>query len=227
MQPDELSGAPDSGSEMQLVIPHALPPGEHEITITRDVGIIDENTTMRGLDGKPGTPDKWPSPTARWQSVVKKKLTIVPKDAPVLEIVTDANADPFKSGTLVVEQALVRPASQGKEIVLKFKSTGNLTPLLSYRVWLQPSGGGEKINYGTVVIGGNGYHSASVVSRQTELPADVTMVDLRFEVDQAAAERFVGVEQIWGHPHVIKNVKLERFDLSPNGNGDAPATQAR
>ena len=228
MHPDELSGTPNTGSEVELVVPHALPRGEHEITITRDVGIVAANATMRGLDGKPGTPDKWPSPPAQWRSVVKRKLTIVPKDASVFDVVTDPNADPFKNGKLVVKQALVRPSTRGVEVVLEFDDNPKLAPVLSYKVWI--SAGGEKLDYGMLVIGTSargGIHTQTSAKAFKQLSPDVTNVDLLFEVDEKAAEPYLGIEQIWGKPHVIQNVKLQRFDLSPNANGDPPATQPR
>jgi hypothetical protein len=228
MKPDELSASANDG-ELQLILPHALPPGEHEITITREVGVIDENATLRGLDGKPGTPDRWPSPVARWKSVVKRKVTVVPKGASVLQLVTDPNADPFKAGSIVVEQALTRPSSRGVEFALKLKTQGTLTPLVSYRIWIQA--GADKVDYGTMVMGtdplAGGFHSYSGGKAVKQLPADVKTIDLLFEVDESGAERFPAIESIWGKPHVIRSVKLERYDLSPNPNVDAPATQPR
>ena len=215
LAPDALSGTGREGNA-QVALVHGLPPGEHELTFAYTVGVAPDNTTFVGLDGKPGTPDKWPPTVARWTATVKRKITVVAKDQPLVALVTDPARDPFKSSTISVEQALARPSSHGVELVIKWKVTNEPSPVLAYRVWLRT--GAEKINYGTLVAGKltdgtiSSYSSSSVVK---SLPPEVTSLDVLLTPDPKAAEQHVGLEEIWGLPLEMKGVTLERFDRSP------------
>ena len=216
--PDQFSGTGRDG-EMQLMLPHALTPGEHEVVITREVGVVAQGVTMRGLDGKPGTPEKWPAPCARWTSVVKKKLSVAPKGKSVLNVITDPAQDPFRNGdSITIEQALTRASSRGVELVLKFKVNGTLMPLVSYHVYVRA--GGEKLDYGTLVAGaetGRGQFQSSTSAKAFKsIPPDLKTIDVLFELDETAAERFTGIETVWGGPYQIRGVKLERYDLGSN-----------
>ena len=64
-------------------------------------------------------------------------------------------------------------------------------------------------------------------SARVPAPAASLENDAALEVNESSAEGFVGLEQIWGKPYAIKGVKLERFDLSPDGNDESAATQPR
>lgn len=214
LPPDGLSGT-GRGGEQHVALAHALPPGEHELTLTYELGVIPDNVTLVGLDGKPGTPEKWPLPVSRWKSQVKHKVTVVPNDQPLVALVTDPKRNPFTSSTLAIEQALARPSSRGVEVVIKWKITGQPSPVVAYRVWLQA--GGEKIDYGTLVAGtlGNGTISSYSSSKTIQsLPPDVTTMDILLTPDPKAAEGHIALEEIWGQPLELKGVTLDRFDLS-------------
>ena len=235
LTPDQLSGS--SSDAPAISLPHALAPGEHELVLTHEMGVVADSATMRGLDGKPGTPDKWPAPFARWQSVVKRKVTVVAKDKPVLTVITDPASNPFTSASLYVQEALARPSSRGVDLVVKFKPTGTFTPVLSYRIVLE-TGDGEKIDYGTLVIGRIGTHSyESYSGRKTinALDPRVKQVNVILEVNEKAAEGYLDIKEVWGGRHRIDGVKLERFDLADKGTAhgtsgaeaQAPAPQTR
>jgi hypothetical protein len=214
LPPDALSGSGREGNA-QVALVHALAPGEHELTFAYTVGVVPDSTTFVGLDGKPGTPGKWPPAVARWTATVKQKITVVVKDQPLVALVTDPARDPFKSSAIAVEQLLARPSSRGVELVIKWKVTSEPSPVVAYRVWLQA--GAEKINYGTLVAGKlpdgsiSSYSSSNVVK---SLPPDLTTVDVLLTPDPKAAEQHIGLEEIWGQPLEIKGVTLERFDRS-------------
>ena len=217
--PDMLSG---TDGELDLLFAHALAPGEHELTLTYEMGVVPQASSMRGTDGKPGTPEKWPTPIARWQATVKRKITIKPKDASILRLVTDPARDPFKGAPLTIEQALARPtSSRGVEIVLRWKAAGTPSLPVSYRVRAQV--GEQVVDCGTFLTGSTGRMSFSSSSelrgRVKSLPADVTQINLSFEPEPKGAERYSEVEEMWGSPLEIKDVPLERFDLEK-----APAT---
>ncbi len=126
---------------------------------------------------------------------------------------TDPTRDPFLSSKITVEQALARPSSKGVDLVIKWV-TLEPSPVAAYHVWLQA--GGEKIDYGTLIVGKladgtvNSYTSNKTVK---SLPADVTTIDVLLTPDPKTAERHMGIEEIWGQPLELKAVTLERFDL--------------
>ena len=220
---DALSGSGREG-DAQAALAHALPPGEHEITFNYTVGVVPDNVTFVGLDGKPGTPNKWPSTIARWTTSVKRKIKVVPKDQSLVALVTDPERNPFKASTIDVEQLLARPSSRGGvEVVIKWKFKGEPSPVAAYHVWLQA--GGEKIDYGTLVVGKTSrggttsYSSAKVVK---SLPPEVTSANVLLTPDTKAAEQHIGISEIWGHPLELNDVTLERFDLAQPATRPGP-----
>ena len=219
---DALSGTNRDGEQhVNLVEP--LPPGEHELAFTFEIGVISDQAVLRGLDGKPGTPDKWPATLARWQSVVKRKVTVLPPDQSPVALVTDAGRNPLKPSSIQVEQMIARPSSRGVELVIKWKFDRSISPIASYRVWVLA--GGQKIDYGAFVVGqrgDGGFESVPSRGVAKNLPADVEMVDLLLTPDPKAAEHFTNIEEIWGQPFEIKNVPLERFDRAESTTKTSP-----
>lgn len=211
---DALSGGRNQG-EVRIALPHALPPGEHELALAYEVGTVSEQATFGGLDGRPGTPEKWPSPVAKWQSVVKRKLTIVPAEQSPVSLIADEAKSPFRTSTLTIEQAMARPSSRGVDIVLRWKFSTPPSPFVSYRISLQA--GAERIEAGTVMAGTVAPNSTvlpgTTTTRLKSLPQDVRTVDVLLTPDAKAIEHHVGVEEIWGQPLEIKGIPLQRFDL--------------
>ena len=223
-RPDLLSGTGQNGM-MEITVLQSLPPGEHEIALTFEVGVLPMQRTLRGIDGRPGTPDKWPPTVARWQTVVKKKITVRPTDQSPIDLIIDAARDPFQSAGIGVEEAMVRSASQsGAELLIKFKFNGTLDPVVGYQVWVQA--GEQKIDYGTLIAGRT---SRGVTSSQSSrkpiapLLADVKQIDILLVPDAKSAERHIDIEEIWGKPYRIDNVPLQRFDLGDGGSRDGAA----
>jgi hypothetical protein len=213
---DALSGTGRDG-EFEAALPRDLSPGEHEVVFTYEVGIVPQSATFRGIDGKPGTPDKWPQTVSRWQAVVKRKITITPKDQSPLTIITDPARDPFKSATLTVEEALVRPATGGVELALNWKLKGNVDPAASYQVFVQA--GTERIDFGKMVFGSYGggtMRSMPDRKRLNSLPPDVRSIDVILTPDPARAEEFIEFKEVWGLPLELKDIPLQRFDVEPS-----------
>ena len=214
-KPDQFSGrAHDYWGD--ALADHALSPGEHELSFILDVGAVPSSATLRGLDGKPGTADKWPTPVATWQTVIKKNIRVVGKDEPVIALVTDPALDPFRSNALSISEAVVRPASRGSQLVLKWKDFPVPTVPLSYQVTLVA--GSQRIAYGSYLTAAIGRSSTGSITDQAtipSLPADVTTVDLICTPDPKNAERIIGIDRIWGRPFEIKNIPLLRYDLTP------------
>jgi hypothetical protein len=212
--PDRFSGT-NRGGDVRAQLAQALSPGEHELSFTFDMGTVVENTTFVGLDGNPGTADKWPSPISTWQSIVKQKVQVVTQDQSVIDVITDPKQDPLQKVTLNVEQALTRPHTRGVEIVIKWAASDHADPPISYRVTLVA--GDQKIDFGRVFTGRTGTSrstsSMSGMKMVKTLAPEVKSIDLLFTPDPEGAERFVGVERIWGGEYKIENVKLERYEL--------------
>ena len=99
-------------------------------------------------------------------------------------------------------------------MVIKFKFSGEFSPVVAYRVAVQA--GEQTIDYSTLVAGRLS-RSGSIRSHseQANVPAiapEVKTIDILLTPDLAAAERFPQIEEIWGQPHTIKNVPLQRFE---------------
>ena len=222
LPPDALSGSGREG-DMRVALVHALPPGEHELTFNYTIGVVPDNVTFVGLDGKPGTPNKWPPTVARWTAAVKRKVKVVAKDESLVALVTDPERNPFKTSTIDIEQLLARPSTRGVELVIKWKFKGEPSPVAAYHVWIQA--GGEKIDYGTLVAGKTlrggttSYSSATVVK---SLPPEVTSANVLLTPDTKAAEQQIAITEIWGQPLELNDVTLERFDLAPPATRTAP-----
>ncbi len=201
---DALSGTGRDG-ELHAALLHGLPPGEHEITFAYECAVLPDSATFVGLDGKPGTPEKWPATAVvtRWKTDVKRKITVVPKDASLVALVTDEARNPFTSSTISVEHALARPASKGVELVIKWKVTGEPSPVAAYHVWLQA--GAEKIDYGTLIVGRKGDGTINSFTPRKTVSS--------LTPDAKAAEHHLDLDEIWGEPLEISGVKLDRFDL--------------
>src|SRR5262249_22830424 len=158
----------------------SLPPGEQELSFTFDLGAVAENSTYKGIDGKPGVPAKWPGPIATWQQVVKQKVTIVQADQPMVEVITDPQRDPFKTFSIGVKSALARPSSRGIDIIINWQIVGGAEPPVCYRV--TGIAGAQKIELGGMAIRGNGGPNMSFINVKS-LPADAASLDILFTPD--------------------------------------------
>lgn len=213
--PDRFSS--QQASNIDLKLPQTLAPGEHELLFTFDLGIVSNPVTFRGLDGRPGTFDKWPNPLSHWQATVKHKLTVVPEGKPVVDLETDAALDPSKSGTtLAIGEALVRPASNGVQLAISWTRGEKIpNPAYSYRV--EVAAGKITIPYGRFhwsPYDGNGsYQHITDRCDTAPLPPEVKHVDIRLTPDPTIAEDNVELQRIWGKPIEFLNVPLQRYDL--------------
>ena len=215
--PDQISGGTRGHDRFDGTISHALAPGEYELVFTFDVGTVPQSATFRGLDGRPGTVDKWPNPLAKWQTTITGKIRIVGKDEPVIALVTDPGQDPLKAHCPAVKEALVRPATRGLQLVIKWQDLPYPEMPLSYRV--TAVAGEQRMAFGSYLVARCRSKSTASISEQADmksLPPEVTSIDLEFTPDPVQAERIVGIDRIWGLPYQIKNVPLARYDLQPN-----------
>ncbi len=212
--PDRMSGS-QRYSHAQWSLQQQLPPGEHELVFTFDLGVTSNQATFRGLDGRPGTVEKWPAPIAVWQATVKQKIKVVGKGEAVIELVKDSSIDPIRDAGIRVESALVRPSSQGKELALKWKYSGPLSLPLVYRV--EVMAGGQKFNLGQFLLaktkdGGTSTGMPDACQVKSLAP-EIRKIDLKFIPDPKVAEQSTGIERIFGGEAEIRDVPLERYDL--------------
>lgn len=209
--PDQLSGRSHFGAR-NAELDHGLPVGEHELTLTFDMGAVPPNSTMRGLDGNPGTLDKWPSPMATWRTAVKRKVQVVAADQPVISLAMDEARNPVKGIAIAVEELLARPSSDGVEVVVKFRVEGMVNLPMGYRASFDV--GEQRINLGTLLIptSASQFMSSSRGVRMKSLPPTPRTVDVTLTPDPLEAENMDGVDEIWGGTHVIRNVELQRYD---------------
>jgi hypothetical protein len=156
--------------------------------------------------------------------VEKAKITVVARDESVVSVVTDPAADPFKSVTVAVAEALARPASRGVELAIKWKVSGTPPTPIACVVWVQA--GEQKVNFGRFVYAPTGRNGTlSGYSERTNvpsLPASVKRIDVTLVPDTKVAEGHVEIEKIWGKPLELKDVPLQRFDI----DSSAATTQA-
>jgi hypothetical protein len=210
--PDQFSGG--SYTHDRLKVQHSLAPGDHELTFTFDLGAVPERAVFRGLDGKPGPPEKWPAPIAKWQTTVKRTIHVVgPADA-TIALITDPQSDPLPGTSLKIEQIVTRPATGGLDLVIKWKYSGQPSVPLSYHVTVQA--GDQKIDYGNFFLASLRGGTTSNISDHctiASLGADVKTVDVLLTPDAKPAEQNPGIDQIWGEPLSFKKVPVERFDL--------------
>jgi hypothetical protein len=210
---EKLSGSKND-AELHLALAHALPPSEHELVMTFERGVLPEQATLRGIDGRPGLPESWPQPVARWQAVVTHRLIIVPKGHPLVSLIKDPARDPFKSNQFGVKEVIARRASNGVELEIKWNVDGDFSPCVSYRVWVQA--GDQKIDCGGLLAGSTGrgqFRSYPGKKILKHLPPEVTQVDVVLVPDPAVAEQQAEIEEIWGQELEFKAVPLERYDL--------------
>ena len=191
-----------------------LAPGEHELVFTFDQGVVPNRAAFRGVDGRPGSPDKWPSPLAVWQSEVRQKIQVVPAGAAVVALIKDAAIEPARDAAIGISEAMVRPASNGKEIVLSWTQPKALDIPLVYRV--EVVAGGQTVatgNYALVKRGKGESRSEPARCDVKALPPDVKTIDLKFVPDPKAAEAFGDIDQILGTEFWLRDIPLKRFDL--------------
>lgn len=211
---DALSGTDDYRG-MDVLLTHYLPPGEHELTFSFDLGVVPESVIFRGVDGKPGTADKWPTPISRWQATIERKVLVVENDEPRVALVTDPARNPLGSSMPVVEQMFARPGTGGTQLVVKWRDNAGPPSLaLSYAVSVEA--GGKRLDFGRYVIGDSERGTFSSISEDEVVPTlsrDVNTVNLLFTPDPEAVDFFLEVEEIWGHPTEIRDVPVRRLDL--------------
>lgn len=212
---DQLSGEGRSGAPTSLNLGHDLPLGEHELTFTFDIGVVDTNVPLRGVDGRPGRPDKWPPAHATWQEKITRKALVVGPDEPVITMVTDPKRDPTAGLSIGLDPLVVRPSVSGAQIVIRWRLNGSNPIALSYIGSIDASG--TRIDLGNLSVpassSARNYSSGRSVNRPSlpELPATVDVV---LTPDPIAAERMPGVDEIWGVSYVVRGVPVERYDLS-------------
>jgi hypothetical protein len=191
------------------VIEEGLSPGTHELTFTYDWGLLVENAPLNPkFNTRPGQKEHWPKPIITWETNDRREVVVVPESEPVVQLVTDARRDP--SAGISIERIQVFPYGDKLRLETKYKCDSTDIPLcmkMAMRV-------GDK-DYDLGHFGREGNWGTSSTQRDIDaLPADLTRVTVILTPDAQLAEQNLIANEIWGHPIVINNVPLERFDVS-------------
>lgn len=212
--PDMRSGSERySHHEWQLAEP--LSPGEHELVFVFDMGVVPAGAQFRGMDGRPGSAEKWPSPVAQWQETITHKINVVAQDQPLVKVVEDESIDPRRDVGIAVQSAVVRPSQGGSQLALKWKYASPLQIPLVYRI--EGMAGGQKIDCGQFVLVSQNNGSMTSISDVRDipkLPPEAKTLDLKLIPSPKIAEGFEEIDQILGGEVEIKNIPLERYDLT-------------
>ncbi|MCX5662158.1 MAG: hypothetical protein NTW19_20975 [Planctomycetota bacterium] len=212
---DYLSGSPRNYSRWRLAPPAEAGPGEHELEATFDVAVVPAAARLMGIDGRAGTPDKWPKAICMWSSVAKRKFKLIGPDEEIVNLVTDPARDPVAAGGLALKGIATRAASQG--VTLMFD-------------WAMPSKAPGMPLMGEIRVRGEGIDQTlgiwSWISNGTVqaewkvrvLPPELKTIDVTITPAPRSAELRNGVTEIWGKPIEFKDVPLERHDL-PEAKG--------
>lgn len=206
--PDLLSN--DAVWDIEGKVAIDLPPGEYDLQFVVDAGLVDEQSTFVGIDGKPGQIGRWPSPIHTWQAVVTHTLTVRPEDAALVGLVTDPALDPVAAGAVAAPTLSVIPRSDGRNRVqVEWPRVESPVPL-SFDVVMRA--GEREIPLGT-------HSGRQQLPSETEhwlrepLPPEVRTVDLVLTPNPQAAERYIEVREIWGAPVTLEDVPITRGDL--------------
>ena len=216
---EELSGN-NVGQYLELKALGLDEEGDQELLLVFDVGAVDQSTTLRGKDGRPGLKSQWPNPMTTWEVTVQKKIRVVPADQAAVQLATDPSHDPQRSTTSLVKQALVRKATGGIEVVVEWDTANRPCPPMAGHV--KATAGDRPLDLGPLVWGTLNFNTVTRnwggnPSRSTwkaaSLPADVKSLSLTVIPDPLVAEQLLGLDTIWGKPIEIKDIPLQRFDI--------------
>lgn len=211
---DWLSGHKDWMGGLDLEVTHDLPPGEHELVLVADVGVVGDGALI-GVEGLPGQKGRWPTPMASWTSEVVYQVEVLASGTPRIELVTDPAMKPRLApptlGVRLTEHDEPRLVIEwGPRPPLPGPSLAPLPVAVSFDVVLIMPAGEQRV--GSLALReGNGY--ATKEAPLDSLPPDVTTVDVLLRPNPAHAEQMIGVERVWGEPIRFEDVPIHRGDL--------------
>jgi hypothetical protein len=140
---------------------------------------------------------------------LKVPVTIVGEGKSPIALVTDAARSP--EPLLKVSSAKVtRQGNGGARVNVSYELSQPPVPV-SFDLFLRV--GGKEYPMGYFVGTTRGSTSSGGQVKFPSLAADVTTADVIFRPNPKHAESVPGIEQVWGKEVVIKDVKLERYDL--------------
>ena len=220
-----------SYGNLSLELRELTEPGDQELVFVFDAGAVDQNTTLRGKDGKPGLKEMWPSPLATWQITLRQKIRVVPADQLAVQLDTDPSHDPQRTKASLVKEAIVRKATDGVEVVVSWDWANAPCPPMAGKVTATVDG--REVDMRSLEWGhlsgengnnqGWGGERCQSTARIAGLPPQAKSISIRVVPDPAAAEKMLGLDTIWGKPVEIKDIPLQRFDLDPEA-GRSPVS---
>jgi len=163
--------------------------------------LVDEKAKLDPRqNGRPGQADRWPRTLTKHTLTVTVPIVILSPDENPIDLVTDPDRDPSKSGGISITSIQVVP--EGQKLSLKPQvKIGQLPIAVCFRMYMMVDG--EKHDMGWE--GREENRTASGSRGQIDsLPPNMTAAT-------------VVLEPIWGKPITIQNVPLERWDLEDDG----------
>ena len=206
-----------------------LKPGESELSIEVECAYFTPDQLV-GLSAGLLDKDRWPAKSAKkWTQSAKVKLRVVDSDQPVIEVVTDPQLNPLKTGAFAVPTLVLQREGDNKSRLILVHNEMNPDDVAySFNIFATIDGKEHMLGYQarskSMQIGSN--RMFVVVDRP---PSDTLTADLRYEptLEGGKFENLKerrGFNRIWGKPIVFYDLLLERHDLedrednSPNGD---------
>lgn len=211
---DELSGKSHDYFH-NLALDAALDPGEHELKVVVDVGVLPRNAPLVGMSGKPGQKARWQNPLATWSTDLTAKFRMTPADQSPITLETDPMLNPAGVGGLRVARAYAVPMPKGARVMVRITGRDSAPGAFCFRYKVRIDGKehssrqafGKAANWG--MNSGEG-----AIDLREPLPPEVTKIDVILEPDLETAERYPQLHTIWGKPVEFPDVPLERHDLA-------------
>ncbi len=200
----------DGKWDIEAIVPDGLPPGEHVLTFTVDMGVLPDASPMAGPDGRPGQRPRWVNPRLVWTETVEHTVTVLPKDAVMVTLVTDPAMDPRKLGHLRAPRLVLTLGRRKPQLALDWPDHGNDAVPVAFDLFWRIDGKETKL--GSYARAGGRQRSTSNTDIDP-LPPAVSAVDLILRPSTELAEELPDVTEIWGEEIVFEGVPLERFDL--------------
>ncbi len=152
-----------------------LPPGKYVANFVLDAGEYAQPNSSRNVDGVLGQAAHWPAAMrASWTEQVAVPFDVVPADQSPVNLITDSNLDPQKTGAIVVKTLRAIHYGSGQRIIVELTVDGTAVPCC-FDVRARVAG--KESSLGSVFASG-GISSVNNGVNLKSLPADVRAIDL-------------------------------------------------
>ncbi len=198
---NSATGGRDLSGEISL----DLPPGTYELTFNLDGGVIAEEVPLQGPMGTPGQKTRWIKPIQTWTCSIRHELKIMPRNVPVVAMVTDGQLDPVAAGAVKPPRLMVLRRDKRTTIDIAWNGTTTPPVAVCMDVSLEIAGRAYGVGHFYRIKESSGWTTGTDLAA---LPADVTKVDVILRPDTKLAEDQTQATAIWGKQIVFHDVPL-------------------